>query len=70
MESIEEVRAKIVELEGLAAQARQEGKEELFTALHLELAPLRQKEERLASQGVLVCCMMPLPSWCVAFKQS
>jgi DNA-binding protein H-NS len=66
MEFIEEARAKIGELEGQAEQARQEGDKELSTALQQRLVVLQKKEERLAAQGVWVCCMMPLPSWCVA----
>ncbi len=55
MDTLEGVSAKIVELEGLAAQARQEGDKELFRSLQRQLAALR--EERLAllpSQGVWV----------------
>ena len=70
MDSLEGVRAKIVELEGQAEQARQEGDKESFRLLQQRLAVLQQKEERLASQGVWVCCMVPWPSWYVAFIRS
>ncbi len=59
MDSLEGVRAKIVELEKRAEQADEEGDKESFRLLRQELVVLRQKEERLDSQGVWVCCRMP-----------
>ena len=51
MESLQDVRKKITELEQEAAQAK--GDKELYLVLQQQLAALRDKEVLLMRQGVL-----------------
>ena len=67
--------AKIEAVEKEAAQALKDGKETLYATLQQRLAALEQQlatqlEEKLLQkrQGVWICCLIPLPSWCVAFN--